>query len=94
MSLRCDVLVVGGGGAGLRAAIAAAEANPRLEVTLVTKGALGKSGVTATACSDRMAFHAALPTTAFRAARGGAHPPAPRRSDNHVGLGQRWPRLG
>ena len=63
MSLQCDVLVVGGGGAGLRAAIAAAEADPSLRVTLVTKGALGKSGVTATACSDRMAFHAALPTT-------------------------------
>ena len=64
MSLRCDVLIVGGGGAGLRAAIAAAEVDPSLSVTLVTKGALGRSGVTATACSDRMAFHAALPTTA------------------------------
>ena len=27
------------------------------------KGALGASGVTATACSDRMAFHATLPHT-------------------------------
>jgi succinate dehydrogenase/fumarate reductase flavoprotein subunit len=63
MSLHCDVLVVGGGGAGLRAAIAAAEARPGQRVVLVTKGALGRSGVTATACSDRMAFHAALPTT-------------------------------
>lgn len=63
MSLRCDVLVVGGGGAGLRAAIAVSEADPSLQVVLVTKGELGKSGVTATACSDRMAFHAALPTT-------------------------------
>jgi succinate dehydrogenase / fumarate reductase flavoprotein subunit len=32
-------------------------------VVLVTKGKLGQSGVTATACSDRMAFHATLPTT-------------------------------
>jgi len=60
---RCDVLVIGGGGAALRAAIAAHEANPALDVLLVTKGALGASGVTATACSDRMAFHATLPTT-------------------------------
>jgi len=59
----CDVLVIGGGGAGLRAAIAACEYAPHLQVALVTKGNLGCSGVTATACSDRMAFHATLPTT-------------------------------
>ncbi|MEA3407569.1 MAG: FAD-binding protein [Chloroflexota bacterium] len=59
----CDVLVVGGGGAALRAAIAAYERDPDLKITLVTKGKLGQSGVTATACSDRMAFHATLPTT-------------------------------
>ncbi|NPV08624.1 MAG: FAD-binding protein [Anaerolineae bacterium] len=58
-----DVLVLGGGGAALRAAIAAAEHSPRLSVLLATKGSLGRSGVTATACSDRMAFHATLPTT-------------------------------
>jgi len=33
----CDVLVVGGGGAGLRAAIAAAEANPQLRVAVISK---------------------------------------------------------
>jgi succinate dehydrogenase / fumarate reductase flavoprotein subunit len=59
----CDVLVVGGGGAALRAAIAAYEREPALDVVLVTKGELGHSGVTATACSDRMAFHATLPST-------------------------------
>ena len=59
----CDVLVVGGGGAALRAAIAAQEYNSSLKVILATKGVLGRSGVTATACSDRMAFHATLPHT-------------------------------
>src|SRR6266513_6149129 len=33
----CDVLVVGGGGAGLRAAIAVAEAFPSLAVTVISK---------------------------------------------------------
>ncbi|MHB0858605.1 MAG: FAD-binding protein [Anaerolineae bacterium] len=63
MSETCDVLVIGGGGAALRAAIAACESAPNLRVALVTKGQLGHSGVTATACSDRMAFHATLSTT-------------------------------
>jgi len=63
MNRSCDVLVIGGGGAGLRAAIAAHELAPELDVLLVTKGKLGRSGVTATACSDRMAFHATLATT-------------------------------
>ena len=58
-----DVLIIGGGCAALRAAIAAKEANPGLRVALATKGRLGKSGVTANACSDRMAFHAALDHT-------------------------------
>jgi len=58
-----DVLVIGGGGAALRAALAACEAHPGVRVALVTKGELGASGVTATACSDRMAFHATLPHT-------------------------------
>ena len=33
----CDVLVVGGGGAGLRAAVAAAELNPRLDIRVISK---------------------------------------------------------
>src|SRR5437773_4482266 len=33
----CDVLVVGGGGAGLRAAIAVAEMDPKLSVTVISK---------------------------------------------------------
>ncbi|NQT21342.1 MAG: FAD-dependent oxidoreductase [Planctomycetes bacterium] len=63
-----DVVVVGGGGAALRAAIAAHEAGPGLEVALLTKGKLGESGVTATACSDRMAYHATLKHTEPRGA--------------------------
>ncbi|HEX2922755.1 MAG TPA: FAD-binding protein, partial [Chloroflexota bacterium] len=59
----CDVLVIGAGGAGLRAALAAAETLPGGRIAIATKGKLGKSGVTALACSDRMAFHATLPHT-------------------------------
>ena len=33
----CDLLIVGGGGAGLRAAIAAAEAAPKLDIAVVSK---------------------------------------------------------
>ncbi len=35
--LTCDVLVVGGGGAGLRAAIAVAETHPKLSVAVISK---------------------------------------------------------
>ena len=59
----CDILVVGGGGAALRAALEIAEREPAARVVLATKGKLGESGVTARACSDRMAFHATLPGT-------------------------------
>lgn len=60
---KCDVLVVGGGGAAIRAAIAAKEYDPSKEVMLITKGKLGTTGATANSCSDRMAFHATLPHT-------------------------------
>jgi len=56
-----DVVIIGGGGAALRAALAAADKNA--STLVLTKGELGKSGVTATACSDRMAFHATLEHT-------------------------------
>ena len=36
-TLQTDIVVIGGGGAGLRAAIAAAEADPKARVALVSK---------------------------------------------------------
>ena len=56
-----EVVVVGSGGAGLRAALAAHDAGAK--VLVLTKGNLESSGVTAVACSDRMAFHATLAHT-------------------------------
>ena len=48
-----DVLIVGGGGAGVRAAIAAAEEGVR--VTLLVKGHVAHSGMTAMACPSYQA---------------------------------------
>jgi succinate dehydrogenase/fumarate reductase flavoprotein subunit len=59
-----DVLIIGSGGAALRAAIEAKETFPGGRITVLTKGEMGKCGVTAISCSDRMAFHATLPYTA------------------------------
>jgi succinate dehydrogenase / fumarate reductase flavoprotein subunit len=59
----CDVLIIGSGGAALRAALAIMEKQSRAKVILVDKGHYAASGVTAVAWSDRMAFHAVLPTT-------------------------------
>lgn len=46
-TLQTDILVIGAGSAGLRAALAAAEAGSR--VVIVNKGPVGKSGITLTA---------------------------------------------
>ncbi|MFQ5873004.1 MAG: FAD-binding protein [Dehalococcoidia bacterium] len=51
--LDTDVLIIGGGGAGVRAAIAAAEAGVR--VTLLVKGQVAHSGMTAMACPSYQA---------------------------------------
>jgi fumarate reductase flavoprotein subunit len=45
-SLDTDVLVLGAGGAGLTAALHAADASPALRVTVVVKGLLGRAGCT------------------------------------------------
>ncbi len=41
-----DVAVIGSGGAGLMCALHVAAANPRLTITIVSKGAVGRSGCT------------------------------------------------
>ncbi|MGC2079927.1 MAG: FAD-binding protein [Xanthobacteraceae bacterium] len=44
--LHTDILILGSGGAGLFAALHAHKANPDLEITVVSKGLLGKCGCT------------------------------------------------
>jgi fumarate reductase flavoprotein subunit len=44
--IKTDILILGSGGAGLFAALHALRANPGLEVTVASKGLLGKSGCT------------------------------------------------
>jgi succinate dehydrogenase/fumarate reductase flavoprotein subunit len=42
----CDILILGGGGAALYAALRAHEADPRLRIVVASKGLTGKSGCT------------------------------------------------
>ena len=44
--LKTDILILGSGGAGLFAALHAHQANPDLDITVATKGLLGKCGCT------------------------------------------------
>jgi succinate dehydrogenase flavoprotein subunit len=44
--LKTDILILGAGGAGLFAALHAHKANPQLDITVVSKGLLGKCGCT------------------------------------------------
>src|SRR5512139_1856551 len=46
MLIQTDVLVIGGGGAGARAAIEAAKNAPALRVVLLNQGPVGRSGLT------------------------------------------------
>lgn len=48
MTIKTDVLVIGAGGAGARAAIEAAQ-NPELRILILNQGPIGKSGLTAMA---------------------------------------------
>lgn len=57
--LEADVVVIGAGGAGIRAAIAAKEAGAN-RVILVNKGKSGETGCTQNSASDWMAFGAAF----------------------------------
>ena len=44
--LKTDILILGSGGAGLFAALHAHQADPALDITVATKGLLGKCGCT------------------------------------------------
>jgi len=46
MNITADVLVIGAGGAGCRAAIEAADINPESNVVILSQGPVGKSGLT------------------------------------------------
>ncbi|MDR2870907.1 MAG: FAD-binding protein [Deferribacteraceae bacterium] len=64
MNIRAyDLLIVGAGAAGLKAAIAAKQANHSLKILVVTKKKLENAGVSAQALSDRGTYHVALEYT-------------------------------
>ncbi|HVI85359.1 MAG TPA: FAD-binding protein, partial [bacterium] len=46
IELSCDILILGSGGAGLMAALHAYDADPKLDIVVVAKGLVGKSGCT------------------------------------------------
>ena len=76
MSASHDVVIVGGGGAGLRAAIAIAETNPRLSVAVVSKvypmrsHTVSAEGGAAGVDRGRTTASTSTPTTPSRAATG------------------------
>ena len=49
MRMRADILVIGAGGAGARAAIEAATKDPELKIIILNQGPIGRSGLTAMA---------------------------------------------
>jgi fumarate reductase (CoM/CoB) subunit A len=49
MSIKTDILVIGAGGAGARAAIEAATRAPEMKITVLNQGPIGKSGLTSMA---------------------------------------------
>jgi len=81
-----DVLIVGGGGAALRAAVAAGQAGAR--VTVVLKGERGRSGATVSPNSGGVAWQAA-----DRCSRSDDGPEQHFRNIVDAGLGMADPRL-
>ncbi len=49
MKFKTDVLIIGAGGAGVRAAIEAAKTHPELKILILNQGPIGKSGLTSMA---------------------------------------------
>lgn len=49
MRMRADILVIGAGGAGARAAIEAATRDPEMKIIILNQGPIGRSGLTAMA---------------------------------------------
>ncbi len=49
MKMKADILVIGAGGAGARAAIEAATGNPEMKIIILNQGPVGRSGLTAMA---------------------------------------------
>ena len=49
MRMKADILVIGAGGAGARAAIEAATMDPEMKIIILNQGPIGKSGLTAMA---------------------------------------------
>ena len=59
-TIKTDVLVIGGGGAGSRAAYEAKRLDPELDVLLVTEGAWGRAGSTVWVASETLGINAPL----------------------------------
>ena len=59
-TVKADVLIIGGGGAGSRAAYEAKLAEPRLDVLMVVDGRWGEGGSTVWKASETLGINAPL----------------------------------